>query len=601
VDSHQHAGQASVNGSGPAGDSLLAVDFGATATRAVLFDVVSGGYRFVAAGRAPTTIEPPFANVSEGLRNALDDLTRITGRTFVDDLESIIVPSRGDGAGVDKLVATSSAGPPLRTVVLGLLPDTSVESARRAAASAYVQVVDVIGLGDRRRQEQQVDSILRARPDLLIIAGGTDGGSTEAVMRLAETASLACQLMEAGRQPRVLFMGNAALRDPVAKLLRDRAEVSVAGNVRPTLEAEDLIPARQALATMYETQRAAAYAGYHEIVQWATGGTGVKPTAQALGRLIRFLSSREASGAGRSALGVDLGAASTVLAAGVNGKLWLDVQTLTGVGQSAPNVLEQAGLENIARWLPTETSARAVQEYVLHKAIYPATIPQEPGEVHLELALAREALRLALGRVQPTWPEGWRGLGRGYLPWFDSILATGATLGGAPGPALAALALLDALEPAGIGALLLDVNGIAPALGATAAVEPLALAQVWGSGAVPRAGTFIAPVGPRAAPGSQVAVRVKIAAATGEAVTVEVPSGSVQALPLPAGQTATVTVQPARGFDVGRGPGRGVSLRDLPGGPLGVVVDARGRPLSLPREAQARREAMRKWLEGIGG
>jgi hypothetical protein len=250
-----------------------------------------------------------------------------------------------------------------------------------------------------------------------------------------------------------------------------------------------------------------------------------------------------------------------------------------------------------------------VREYVWNKSLYPATLPQEARELHLEHALAREALRLAVSQVRAGWPASWRGADRGLLPVFDPIVASGAVLAGTPRAAHAALVLLDALEPAGIFNLLLDVNGVAAALGAIAPVQPLAAAQLWGSNAIQRLAIVIAPFAPRgrsavgagAQPG-QVAVRVKVAGGGGQTADVEVAAGAVQvlSLPLAAGQSGAVTVQPARGFDVGRGPGRGVVLRDLRGSTLGVIVDARGRPLALPRDAGKRRETMQKWLWGMG-
>ena len=56
------------------GNSILAVDVGAANTRAVMFDVVEGEYRFVASGTAPSTAEAPFKDVSEGVRNAIVEL-----------------------------------------------------------------------------------------------------------------------------------------------------------------------------------------------------------------------------------------------------------------------------------------------------------------------------------------------------------------------------------------------------------------------------------------------------------------------------------------------------------------------------------------------
>src|SRR5512141_2154920 len=99
------------------GDSLLAVDIGGANTRAVLFDVVEGEYRFLAASSAPSTAEAPVKDVSEGVRNAIASLQTITGRMLLDSDRRLITPTQPDGAGVDTFVATISAGPALKTVV----------------------------------------------------------------------------------------------------------------------------------------------------------------------------------------------------------------------------------------------------------------------------------------------------------------------------------------------------------------------------------------------------------------------------------------------------------------------------------------------------
>ena len=119
------------------GDSLLAVDVGGANTRAVLFDVVEGEYRFLASSSAPSTAEAPFKDVSEGVRNAIASLQAITGRKMLDSERRVITPLQSDGSGVDAFVSTLSAGPALKTVIVGLLSDVSLESARRLAETTY--------------------------------------------------------------------------------------------------------------------------------------------------------------------------------------------------------------------------------------------------------------------------------------------------------------------------------------------------------------------------------------------------------------------------------------------------------------------------------
>ena len=116
-------------------ESMLVIDVGSINTRALLFDVVDGRYRFLAAGLAATTAAAPYNDIGEGVTRAIDHLQTITGRTLVDGGENLIMPARVDGTGVDAFVATMSAGPPLNILAVGLLEDVSLESACRLATT----------------------------------------------------------------------------------------------------------------------------------------------------------------------------------------------------------------------------------------------------------------------------------------------------------------------------------------------------------------------------------------------------------------------------------------------------------------------------------
>jgi len=139
-------------------ESILGIDVGAAVTRAVLFDVVEGQYRFVAAGQAPSTAEAPFKDIGLGVREAITNLQNITGSTLLGPNDNnLITPSQPDGSGVDAVVATISAGPAVRTVVVGLLPDVSLKSARKLAESTYSRIVETLDLSDRRSSLEDTD------------------------------------------------------------------------------------------------------------------------------------------------------------------------------------------------------------------------------------------------------------------------------------------------------------------------------------------------------------------------------------------------------------------------------------------------------------
>ena len=157
------------------GDSLLAVDIGGANTRAVLFDVVEGEYRFLAASSAPSTAEAPFKDVSEGVRNAIGNLQVVTGRPLLDADRRLVTPAQPDGSGVDAFVATLSAGPALRTVVVGLLADVARQSARLLADTTSARRPESPSIHDHRPPSPQIDPSLRLPAHLFLRTGMTRG------------------------------------------------------------------------------------------------------------------------------------------------------------------------------------------------------------------------------------------------------------------------------------------------------------------------------------------------------------------------------------------------------------------------------------------
>ena len=110
------------------GNSLLAIDIGAVTTRAGYFDVVEGRYRFISMGQSPTTSAAPLKNVALGAQMAIENLQSLLGKPLIDADGRLTVPSQPDGAGVDSIVTTISAGPAIKTIVIGLLADVSLKS-----------------------------------------------------------------------------------------------------------------------------------------------------------------------------------------------------------------------------------------------------------------------------------------------------------------------------------------------------------------------------------------------------------------------------------------------------------------------------------------
>jgi len=343
-------------------ESILAIDVGAAVTRAVLFDVVEGQYRFVASGQAPSTAEAPFKDIGMGVREAITNLQNILGSTLLGSHDNnLIAPSQPDGSGVDAVVATVSAGPVVKTVVVGLLSDVSLESARRLAESTYSRIVEKLDLSDQRRPDQQMDSIVRLRPDLVLLAGGTDGGASRSIQKMLEAVGLACYLMPIEKRPMVLYAGNHKLADDVQELLGGHAgKLQISYNVRPSLETEDLAPASYELASLVMKLRERQIKGIDELNLWAAGN--VLPTAFARGRMIRFLSKLYEST--RGLLCVNIGASATSISAGFAGELTLGVYPQFGMGENLAGILQYSTIDDIMRWLHLDISPNSLREYL---------------------------------------------------------------------------------------------------------------------------------------------------------------------------------------------------------------------------------------------
>jgi len=132
---------------------------------------------------------------------------------------------------------------------------------------------------------------------------------------------------------------------------------------------------------------------------------------------------------------------------------------------SIGNVLAEAGVENILRWVPFEVDETELRNRLRNKMIRPTTIPQTVEDLLIEQAVAREALRLSLEHhkqlavtlrgvhVQRTIGEILTAEVSGQtivdMMALDLVIGSGGVLSHAPRRSQAALMLLDAWQPEG--------------------------------------------------------------------------------------------------------------------------------------------------------
>jgi len=577
--------------------SILVADCGTVLTKVVLLDRVEGAYRFIARGEALTTADAPWQDVILGVQHAIEQVEEATGRRLLDEAGDLVSPEGDAGVGVDAFVGLVSAPRPLQVLLAGLVRNLSLVSAERAAAGTYSQVAGLITRDPEvgwMSEEEQVRLILDRRPEVICIVGGTDGGAAEPVLELVSAAALGCSMLKEEERPLILYAGNKALRERVVKAMGGLTDVRPADNVRPEPDVENLEGVRAELEALYNQRRVEQLPGVEWLHRWSA--TPLAPTASAFAQLIRYIWYLDESPKGT--LGIDIGAAHTTVAAVFGGDLDLTVRAGTGSAFGGVEVLEE-DRESVLRWVPASLEAEVARGMLLNKEARPWTVPEEEEELWLEQAVAREVIRKAVRAAA----AGWRTNGaRPYphlSPLFDPILLSGGVLAGTPRPGQAALIALDAIEPIGISTLLLDMHGLAPALGGVARLNPLATVETLDGGGIVNLATVVAPVG-RAREG-EIILRVRIRYERGGTLELEVPSGSLEVLPLPSGEEAILELRPRGGIDVGLGrPGKG-GRRRVRGGLVGLIIDARGRPLRLPSDPEECRARVQQWLWDVGG
>ncbi|MCB8815781.1 methylaspartate mutase accessory protein GlmL [Desulfosporosinus shakirovi] len=203
--------------------AVLLIDFGSTYTKVTIVDLESEN--IVGTARAGTTIE---TNIMDGMNSALAQ-----------------IPEPGGGWNFIRKLACSSAAGGLKMIASGLVKELTAEAARRAALGAGARVLEVFSY---ELTQKDLDRIIVSKPDILLLAGGTDGGNREVILKNAEMLST----LPVGLP--VVIAGNKAVSDQAADILRKRhTPVVIADNVMPELGVLSVESARLAIREVYLT------------------------------------------------------------------------------------------------------------------------------------------------------------------------------------------------------------------------------------------------------------------------------------------------------------------------------------------------------------
>lgn len=588
---------------------ILATDVGSTTTKARFFHKKNGEWRFLVAGEAPTTVEAPSEDVTMGVRNAVSEVEELTGHKILTESgREFLFPHDGE-KGIDLYCTTSSAGGGLQMMVAGLMKSVTAMSANKAATGAGAIVMDIISLDDGRKDYEKIQRIRNLRPDMILVAGGTDGG---ALGKVAETLEV---IKMADPQPRfgldynipLVYAGNSDARDMVKEYMADDFALSIVDNLRPTLEVEITEPARIAIHELFMEHVMSHAPGYPKLMKWTD--VDIMPTPQGEGIAIQLIASKFEA----NTIGVGLGGATTNVYSIFDDRFVRSVSANLGMSYSICNVMKVAGLDNILRWIPFEMDQEDIEDRLRNKMIRPTTIPQTLFELILEHAVAREALRMGMNhhKTLATRLKGARGerkftvftsfsddLAETYIDMMKiSVIAgTGGLLSHAPRRVQSLLILTDGFQPEGVTRIFQDSVFMMPHLGVLSSVYPEAAWQIFDKDCLLRLGTVVAPRGTGDI--GKKAMSVNMEMPDGSTRKENLNFGDIKLIKLLERQEARAVIDPQGRLDVGAGEGQKLETT-LHGGVVGIILDARGRPLNLPYNEEYRNRMILKWWRDL--
>ena len=241
------------------------------------------------------------------------------------------------------------------------------------------------------------------------------------------------------------------------------------------------------------------------------------------------------------------------------------------------------------------------------------TIPQSLQELIIEQAIAREALRLAFEHhkslavglkgvqqertISDAFAQSRTGATLVNMMALDMLVGSGGCLSHSPRRNQAAIMMIDSFLPEGITRLAVDSIFMMPQLGVLSTLHEKAATEVFEKDCLIHLGTCIAPSG-SGKPGVP-CLQVSADLPDGGHKEASLNLGDMLLLEAGVGKTVKISIQPHKGFDVGNGSGKPLTA-EVSGGVVGVIIDARGRPLSLPEDKPERVRKFQEWHKALG-
>ena len=556
----------------------LGVEIGSKHTRAWLFDDEDGSYRL----RDSVAVDNGLitgGKLIEVIWTAIHELQVKTDVALLDNGNGGL--AFGSGAnGLKGVGLVVSAGTPIKTVLVGVSETYSLAAIRRLTALFNCEIVLTIHQQDELNATAQLSRMIASNADLFVVAGGSNQGATKPVQAALDNIRIVYENMPRLVKPQVVYAGNEAYTADAQAAFEGSPDAHIAGNIQPEIGVEDQTVAWGAMLEAWRRVKRSQLVGLVEVENLLK--TEAQPSMFAAGRVLRLLDQMNPNGKG--VLALDMGQSEVRI---------VSVRKALLSGMASRTEKDLSLVKAAYRYLSQPLDMTLLETYYMNKALLPGMVPTTIDELAIEQAIARVRISRALAEAQSIFPAFGYEVQSGLTEPYEPIILSGELFCGTTKMNQALLLAMDGIQPHGITTVVIDQYQVTSVLGALGTVEPKLVVQVIDSGIYRSLCTLVNVNSPERA-GRKV-LDLEVEENQPERRRLTVLKGDLKRVETFGVERTQVYLSPVSSSEVGMG------LRGLGGwlgaadSEIGVVIDARGRPVEMEKDPDTRADQIENW------
>lgn len=398
-------------------NALLLIDFGSTYTKLTAVDM--DNEEVIASSKALTTVQ---SDIMIGFQNAYSILNE---------------KCKDKSIQFNEMLACSSAAGGLKMIAVGLVPDLTAEAAKRAALGAGSRILEVYS---HELTLREIRDIIQKKPDIILLAGGTDGGNKDCILHNAKMIAMNIKDVP------VVVAGNKKANDEIEEIFTQQGiDYIITDNVMPKLNVLNVEPAREAIRDIFMKKIVEAK-GMKGVESFINGILMPTPAAVLNAAKILANGTDEEEGIG-DLIVVDIGGATTDIHSIADGEPTKPGVMKTGLQEpyakrtvegdlgmrvSAESLWHTVATKKIKKFAPN--LPYNVQERCNYLAQHVNEIPKTPEEIAFDEAMSMAATEVAMERHVGVIEDVYTPMGKVYsltgkdLSETKYVIGTGGVL-----------------------------------------------------------------------------------------------------------------------------------------------------------------------------